>query len=506
MLPRLSTLGHTPFRFRTGHNPDTLTSILRRFKYMRRHVSQLPSNVYTAKVPMFSGAEARLITHNQTSSRTLLTKNLCHWRCRELVRADPSILAAPVPSLLSRMLPRHALWIIARDGHFSSPDLWEKLKELGLLVEQKYAISNQMLQACYEFTLKARLAPKWIAVKDMLIMGQEFLTTGQAHAVNLDVRLTANEVILGIAVRELSLKFLKLEHLDVDDRSVLNTFLSDPNSVASLSCRGTTCVILPSLKKGYVASVSREPVSFDFPTYDKLRVHWEKQCDIVLPENEDLFYAVGFGRKLTSLYTYPGSCVYRSQPTAVPVEDSRETRVAGTFVEDVHAVMPTVCGESVTFEKGDSTKLNHFSLHRLKESDASESCMSLYPTDFSFDGVSPTVPPGREKSSLAEEGKTPLANHSTVEINHNPESSAAPLKMARVDRAEGRFYHVNVGGTLCDLPSVTTVLRKTMPKQSFFRLLSWRKSMTKEHGSQGYKKIAAETLRRGSAFHQVGIT
>ena len=496
MFPR-RTFGHTPFQI----VPDAM--ILRR---STRHVSQLPSNVYTAKAPAFSGAEARLVTHNQTSGRKLLNKNLCRWRCKELVRTDPSVLAAPVPSLLSRMLPRHSLWIVARDGHFESPELQNKLEELDLLVEQKYAISNQMLQACYEFTLTARLAPKWNVVKDVLIMGCEFLTTGQAHAVDLDVRLTANEVILGIGVRELSLEFLKLEDLNVDDSSVLDTFLTDPNSVASLNCQGMSCVLLPSLKKGYISSVSREPPSCDFPTYDKLREHWEKQSDIVLPENEDLFYAVGFGRKMTSLYTYPASCVYKSLPTAVPVEDSCETRLAGVFVEDVHAVMPTVCGEGVSFAKGDSTKLSYISSQRLTESDAGESCTTSYSLDFPFDGENNTAVPDREENLLATEGKIDPAKQSAVETAHAPEATGASLKMNKVERAEGRFYHVSVRGTLCDLPSVTTVLKRTMPRQSFFRLLSWRKSMTKEHGSQGYRKIAAETLRRGSAFHQVGIT
>ena len=488
----MQMFNHTPLKFWTGRSfsaPNAAGSAIRRSLRYRFLSNVRHASVYTARLPAFSGVEARLVIQSPGSSGKVSSKILCEGRCRELARADPSVLVAPIPIMLSRMLPRHSLWIVAREGHFESPELQKKLEELDLLVEQKYAINSPLLQTCYMFTLAARLASKWNKVKGMLIKGCDFLTTGEGHAATLEVRLTASEVALRIGIQKLCLEFLKLEDLNVVDCNALDAFTTNPCAVTSLSCQGESCVLLPNLRTGYLSSASRTPLLHDFPTYSTLRAHWEKQYSIILPEKENLFYTVGFGKKLTSCYTYPASCVYKAHPTAVPVEDSHETHLAGIFVDDVHACMPTVCGETVKFAKTDSTNL----YSRKESAKADESYLSYFP----FDGESgdTTVP----ENTPATEGKTAPALHESA---HIPETTGG----LKVDREEGRFYHFNIRGTLFDLPSVTTILRKTMPKESFFRLLGWRKSMTKEHGRTGFNKIAAETLRMGSAFHKVGIT
>ena len=73
----------------------------------------------------------------------------------------------------------------------------------------------------------------------------------------------------------------------------------------------------------------------------------------------------------------------------------------------------------------------------------------------------------------------------------------------RMDTTRGRFYHITTAkGEVC-FPSVTTVLKQTMSRESFFRLHTWRKNMIKEHGVKGFETISREVKQSGTNFHQV---
>lgn len=77
------------------------------------------------------------------------------------------------------------------------------------------------------------------------------------------------------------------------------------------------------------------------------------------------------------------------------------------------------------------------------------------------------------------------------------------FEVKQIERPEGRFYLISSEKGVCELPSVTTVLKSTVPRVNHFRLHSWTKSMIKQHGKSGYKKIQQETMRKGRSFHQV---
>ena len=89
------------------------------------------------------------------------------------------------------------LLIYPQNGNINSPKLREKLKQLELKVwllkiysvhgaltwfekclfspywqiNHKVAVSYSILQACYQFTLVARLAPKWNQISNWLVKG-----------------------------------------------------------------------------------------------------------------------------------------------------------------------------------------------------------------------------------------------------------------------------------------------------------------------------------------------
>lgn len=77
------------------------------------------------------------------------------------------------------------------------------------------------------------------------------------------------------------------------------------------------------------------------------------------------------------------------------------------------------------------------------------------------------------------------------------------FEVKQIERPEGRFYLISSEKGVRELPSVTTVLKSTVPKVNHFRLHNWTKSMIKQHGKSGYKKIQQETMRKGRSFHQV---
>ena len=77
------------------------------------------------------------------------------------------------------------------------------------------------------------------------------------------------------------------------------------------------------------------------------------------------------------------------------------------------------------------------------------------------------------------------------------------FEVKQIERPEGRFYLISSDKGVCELPSVTTILKSTVPKANSFRLYNWTKSMIKQHGQSGYKKIRQEIVRKGRSFHQV---
>ena len=77
---------------------------------------------------------------------------------------------------------------------------------------------------------------------------------------------------------------------------------------------------------------------------------------------------------LTLLHSYPGSCVYKNKPIHFPSRDTDQ--VATAFIADLHARLPTVCGDQVRYSSRSLTPyaslqpsttqgLSHANLKRL---------------------------------------------------------------------------------------------------------------------------------------------
>ena len=69
---------------------------------------------------------------------------------------------------------------------------------------------------------------------------------------------------------------------------------------------------------------------------------------------------------------------------------------------------------------------------------------------------------------------------------------------------DGRYYvFQSPSQERYKLPSVTTILQDTMPRNNWFGLHNWRQSMIQEHGEKGYQEWRQEVIRSGKKFHKV---
>lgn len=123
---------------------------------------------------------------------------------------------------------------------------------------------------------------------------------------------------------------------------------------------------------------------------------------------------------------------------------------------------------------------------------------------FPFDGIQDSEDSLASVSAGEETQESATDSESEHEQEEPGQRCRGPHRVTKMDSFDGRFYRVVVPRReTYDLPSVTTVLRVTQPKSSFFSLRNWRKSMIKEHGEEGYRRIHSERLQAGTAFHQV---
>ena len=73
-----------------------------------------------------------------------------------------------------------------------------------------------------------------------------------------------------------------------------------------------------------------------------------------------------------------------------------------------------------------------------------------------------------------------------------------------VNQSGGRVYSIHREGEVYHLPSVTTILGSTLPKERRFMLLNWKQSLVKKRGEGGYREVVDKTRVLGIRFHEVG--
>lgn len=73
------------------------------------------------------------------------------------------------------------------------------------------------------------------------------------------------------------------------------------------------------------------------------------------------------------------------------------------------------------------------------------------------------------------------------------------VEMPRVDESDSRWYM----DRKAEYPSVTSILRLSMPSASSFLLSRWRRKMESELGVEGASKLRHGIRHRGTAVHRV---
>ena len=85
----------------------------------------------------------------------------------------------------------------------------------------------------------------------------------------------------------------------------------------------------------------------------------------------------------------------------------------------------------------------------------------------------------------------------------NGDTLTTHIGMVTAAGSDARTYDIHRNGRVFQLPSVTTVLSHTLPKQRGFMLSHWRKGLVREFGEEGYQQVRNKIIHLGSKFHAV---
>ncbi|KAJ9578625.1 hypothetical protein L9F63_005115 [Diploptera punctata] len=258
---------------------------------------------------------------NNNEKRQTSAKSNYHWqifRCRQLIFTEPDILACPITGLES------AIYIVMTDEFYKTGKLQSHLEKLNMTSNSPGPVNNQIYEACFHYTLIARICPLWNQVDNCLIQGRNFLTNPSImDAIKFEMIIRDEELFLSVIPLRVKLPLLKREHLD---ENLIH--------------------ILPSMKMGRVQSVTNEiPATCSYKTYKNLKRHWKNMYGYRLPESEDqLFYcSVTFNGNIFNPYTYPNLCV-RKNPL-IFLRHNDHLNILQKFISDVRSKLSKVCGK-----------------------------------------------------------------------------------------------------------------------------------------------------------------
>ncbi|XP_065914644.1 uncharacterized protein C18orf63-like isoform X2 [Dysidea avara] len=295
--------------------------------------------LYFVKRPPVEGLEVFTLALKTTSSKTV---PLLPMKCRELARADINSVVAPVPD------GNNYAWAIAKTGYFKEHKVEQRLSELGFEIITRNPVTTEVLKACYQFSMMARLAPKWNRISSYLIQGSEIFLTGKSHYVEVDVNINMTEIVLAVRVGQIRLVFLKPEDL-ATTTSILHQYKCSVDAVIDETMmESRRCILLPNCTRGNVYSVSHlVPKSPEFATYNSIRLHWKKHHGFMLPDKQDTFFQIYFSFKPSQLLSYPGCCVLQQPPITYKCKDAVITSAA--FVDCLHSRLPSLCGHQLNY-------------------------------------------------------------------------------------------------------------------------------------------------------------
>ncbi|XP_064611999.1 uncharacterized protein C18orf63-like [Liolophura sinensis] len=267
-------------------------------------------------------------------------------KCRELIFTEPDIIATPSfgDDCSITLILQHSVYVTGR--------LQARFQRIGLKASKPSSVTQALFQACMMYTLHAKLAPSWNKAGQWLLQGRDFLTrTSCLNAVKMSLTVTANDVSMALQATALRTSPYQLNDLNLPT-SVQKEFLNEPQPVIPETfLMNSWCHVLPSMKKGKIVGVSRViPEDSPFKTYRDLKRHWKNTYGYRLPDTDDniLYYQIYFGPVGHTLFTYPHVCLRSREFHVLPRVDPRSIYVS--FLQDVTAKMPTVCGQCLSFK------------------------------------------------------------------------------------------------------------------------------------------------------------
>ncbi|XP_052815181.1 uncharacterized protein C18orf63-like [Mya arenaria] len=262
-------------------------------------------------------------------------------KCREFIFTEPGVIGSPSPDIID-----HTFHLIASASLVASGKLQNRLTRIGLQVSSPYEVQTELYQACLRYTIIARLSPNWNKAGVWLVQGRDFLTIkGCVNAVKMDVAVVHDELYFTLEAAMLRISPMQVTDLDIVGKS-LDHYLTHPGaSLEKGQIASDWCYILPSMKRGRIASISHEiPEDSPFTMYRDLKRHWKNTYGYRLPETDEgiNFYQIHFGKFGGKLFTYPFMCLRPRELQRVSRVDPKP--ILRAFIIELQAKFPTVCG------------------------------------------------------------------------------------------------------------------------------------------------------------------
>ncbi|CAM1331858.1 C18orf63 (predicted) [Pycnogonum litorale] len=275
------------------------------------------------------------------SSDKFTRYQLQRLKCRELIFTEPSILAQPT-------LDETATVDVIIEKRYSETSIWidhlSKLKLKVYSVEEE--VNRSVYQSCLKYTILAKLAPQWNVVSTYLVQGRDFLSsTSKLNAMHLELMVSDGKIQITLIPFRVHLGKMKLEYV-VSKQVELQFYSQFPVTRTSITperMANQWCHILPTMKKGQIASVTKSiPQTSDLKTYKDLKKHWKNQYGYRLPDEEPPhYYNIFFKMIGNKLFTYPECCIRHTDAITLPTQQPKV--VVEEFVKILNDKVTNIC-------------------------------------------------------------------------------------------------------------------------------------------------------------------
>ena len=281
---------------------------------------------------------------------------------RNIARNVPNFLVAPSDQTslsLDYTEAKQRLVILTSTRDSQSEAYRDKLREYNLKDQKGIEVNARLFEECHYFTLCSRLSPKWNRFGSMLVLGQDFLSghrTQTVLALKLESKLQSGELCLSLT--PYSITYRPLDLMGVLNMSQGQLMPDTPESLQllcgkDLSRLGVCCQILPNLTRGYIHSVTRQPLSSSpLPDYTAVCQYWRSVHGYQLPLGESPYFVnVSFQWRSSRALTYPLPCVLTDNSIVSRYSPASSVQLVGTFLRDINFALPSHCGFQFCFSQ-----------------------------------------------------------------------------------------------------------------------------------------------------------